>query len=81
MRRSKASWKIFKLLVVTDINKVRLKRASLIHTVDEAKKRRVELKYINTKDLENPEEYLISITRDKKYNSKILGNYLLNWRR
>ena len=57
-----------KLLVVTDINKARLKRASSIHTVDEAKKRGVELKYINTKDLENPEGYLISITRGKKYN-------------
>jgi len=57
-----------KLLVVTDIDKARLKRASSIHTVDEAKKRGVELKYINTKDLENPEAYLISITRGKKYN-------------
>jgi len=57
-----------KLLVVTDINMVRLNRASLIHTVDEAKKGGVELKYINIKDLENPEEYLISITRGKKYN-------------
>ena len=57
-----------KLLVVTDINMVRLNRASLIHTVDEAKKGGVELKYINTNDLENPKEYLISITRGKKYN-------------
>lgn len=57
-----------KLLVVTDINKARLKRASAIHTVDEAKKREVELKYINTKDIENPEEYLISITNGKRYN-------------
>ena len=57
-----------KLLVVTDINMVRLNRASLIHTVDEAKKGGVELKYINTNDLENPEEYLISITQGKKYN-------------
>ncbi|TFG93372.1 MAG: L-sorbose 1-phosphate reductase [Candidatus Atribacteria bacterium] len=57
-----------KLLVVTDINMVRLNRAYLIHTVDEAKKGGVELKYINTNDLENPEEYLISITRGKKYN-------------
>jgi threonine dehydrogenase-like Zn-dependent dehydrogenase len=57
-----------KLLVVTDINKTRLKRASSIHTVDEAKKRGVELKYINTKDIENPEEYLISITSDERYN-------------
>ncbi len=57
-----------KLLVVTDIDKARLKRASSIHTVDEAKKKGVELKYINTKDLKSPEEYLISITRGKKYN-------------
>ena len=57
-----------KLLVVTDINKTRLKRASSIHTVDEAKKRGVELKYINTKDLENPEEYFISITNGERYN-------------
>jgi len=57
-----------KLLVVTDIDQARLKRASSIHTVDEAKKRGVKLKYINTKDIENPEEYLISITQGKKYN-------------
>ena len=57
-----------KLLVVTDIDELRLKRASSIHTPEEAKKRGVELKYINTKNIENPEEYLISITRGKKYN-------------
>lgn len=57
-----------KLLVVTDIDKARLKKASSIHTVDEAKKRGVELKYINTKDIENPEEYLISITSGERYN-------------
>lgn len=57
-----------KLLVVTDIDKSRLKRASSIHTVDEAKKRGVELKYINTKDIENPEAYLLSVTQGKKYN-------------
>jgi threonine dehydrogenase-like Zn-dependent dehydrogenase len=61
-----------KLLVVTDIDELRLKRASLIHTPDEAKKRGVELKYINTKDIENPEEYLISITRGKKYNEEVV---------
>ena len=57
-----------KLLMVTDIDEFRLKRASLIHTVEEAKKRGIELKYINTKDIENPEEYLISITNGKRYN-------------
>src|SRR5665648_1285178 len=57
-----------KLLVVTDIDKARLKRASSIHTVDEAKKRGVELKYINTKNIENPEAYLISFTQGKRYH-------------
>jgi len=57
-----------KFLVVTDINEVRLKRASLIHTTDEAEKRGIELKYIDTKDIENPEKYLISITDGKGYN-------------
>jgi threonine dehydrogenase-like Zn-dependent dehydrogenase len=57
-----------KLLVVTDIDELRLKRAFSIHTPEEAKKRGVELKYINTENTENPEEYLISITRGKKYN-------------
>ncbi|PKM78971.1 MAG: L-sorbose 1-phosphate reductase [Firmicutes bacterium HGW-Firmicutes-13] len=57
-----------KLLVVTDIDEFRLKRASSIHTVEEAKKRGVKLKYINTKDIENPGEYLISITNRKGYN-------------
>ncbi len=56
------------LLVVTDIDESRLKRASSIHTPEEAKKRGVELKYVNTRNIENSEEYLISITRGKKYN-------------
>jgi len=57
-----------KLLVVTDIDEARLKRVSLIHTVEEARKRGVKLKYINTKNIENPEKYLISITCGEKYN-------------
>jgi len=57
-----------KLLVVTDINGERLKRVSLIHTVEEAKKRGVKLKYVNTKGIENPEKCLISITNGEKYN-------------
>ncbi|HAJ32711.1 MAG TPA: L-sorbose 1-phosphate reductase [Candidatus Atribacteria bacterium] len=57
-----------KLLVVTDIDEFRLKRASTIYTIQEAEEKGVELKYINTKDTENPEEYLISITGGKGYN-------------
>ncbi|MHC2995625.1 MAG: zinc-binding dehydrogenase [Candidatus Atribacteria bacterium] len=57
-----------KLLVVTDINEFRLKRASSIHSIEEAKKRGIELKYINTKDIENPGKHLISIAGGKGYN-------------
>ncbi|HER25116.1 MAG TPA: L-sorbose 1-phosphate reductase [Candidatus Atribacteria bacterium] len=57
-----------KLLVVTDVDKTRLERASSIHTVNEAKKKGVELKYINTKGMENPEVSLISVAQGKKYD-------------
>lgn len=57
-----------KLLVVTDINEFRLKRASSIHSIEEAKKKGIELKYINTEDIENPEKHLISITGGKRYS-------------
>lgn len=56
------------LLVVTDIDDARLQRASEILTVEEAKKNGVELKYINTKEVESVEEYLISLTGGKGYN-------------
>ena len=57
-----------KLLVVTDINEFRLKRASSIHSIEEAKKKGIELKYINTKNIENPGKHLILITGEKGYN-------------
>lgn len=57
-----------KLLVVTDIDSARLQRASSIYTVEEAEKNGVELKYINTSSIENPAEYLLSLTESKGYN-------------
>jgi threonine dehydrogenase-like Zn-dependent dehydrogenase len=57
-----------KLLVVTDLDEVRLKRASLIHSVEEAKRRGIELKYINPQDIENPKDYLISMAGGKGYH-------------
>jgi len=57
-----------KLLVVTDINEFRLKRAFSIHSIEEAKKKGIELKYINTKNIENPGKHLILITGEKGYN-------------
>jgi L-sorbose 1-phosphate reductase len=78
-----------KLLVVTDIDEARLKRASSIYTVDEARKNSIELIYINTAQTKNPVEYLMSLTKGKGFDdvfvfapvksvvedaNKILGN-------
>ncbi|WP_432403840.1 zinc-binding dehydrogenase [Wukongibacter sp. M2B1] len=54
------------LLVVTDIDDSRLDRARSILTPEEAKEKGVELIYVNTKSIESPEEYLISLTNDNK---------------
>lgn len=54
------------LLVVTDIDDSRLDRACSILTPEEAKEKGVELIYVNTKSIESPEEYLISLTNDNK---------------
>ncbi|MEI6131854.1 MAG: zinc-binding dehydrogenase [Bacillota bacterium] len=50
------------LVVVTDIDDVRLARAEEILTVAEAAKNGVKLMYINTAKHENPVEFLISLT-------------------
>ncbi len=52
------------LLVVTDIDDARLARAASIYTVEDAKANGVELIYVNTKKIENVEEYLISLTKE-----------------
>jgi len=56
------------LLVVTDIDSARLKRAEMIYPPEEAKKNGVELKYINTAEIENADEYLLSLTDGKGYD-------------
>lgn len=57
-----------KKVVVVDIDQTRLDRAASILTVEEAKKNGVELIYANTKEYENPEEYLLSLTGGKGYD-------------
>ena len=57
-----------RLLVVTDIDEARLKRAASIYTVEEAAKNGVDLKYINTSAVDNPVEQLMSLTGGKGYN-------------
>ena len=49
------------LLVVTDIDDVRLERAASIFTVEDAKKNGVELVYVNTK-CDNPVEKLLELS-------------------
>jgi threonine dehydrogenase-like Zn-dependent dehydrogenase len=56
------------LLVVTDIDESRLKRAETILTVEEAARNGVTLKYINTSNVENVPEYLKSLTGNKGFD-------------
>lgn len=51
-----------KLVVVTDIDNARLNRASQILTVEDAKENGVELIYLNTAEMQNAEEHLLSLT-------------------
>ena len=56
------------LLVVTDIDDARLKRASELYTPEEAARHGVELHYVNTKDVDDPVEHLRSYTNGEGYN-------------
>ncbi len=58
------------LLVVTDIDEARLKRAASIYTVEEAKKQGIELHYVNTR-MENATEYLRELTGGTGYDDVI----------
>ena len=57
-----------KLLVVTDVDDARLSRATTLITVEDAKKNGVDLRYVNTGKVENPAEYLRSLTDGKGYD-------------
>jgi threonine dehydrogenase-like Zn-dependent dehydrogenase len=56
------------LLVVTDIDDARLKRAESILSVAEAKKNGVTLIYVNTKDIADPVEHLKKLNGGKGYD-------------
>ena len=60
------------LLVVTDIDDARLKRAASIYTVEDAKKNGVELLYINTSSPDRGVDYLMSLTNGKGYNDVLV---------
>lgn len=56
------------LFVVTDVDQVRLDRAASLYTVEFAKERGIDLRYINTKDMSNPVEELKALTGGEGYN-------------
>lgn len=76
-------------LVVTDIDQARLDRAQSIYTVEDAAKYGVELHYVNTSDVENVPEHLLSFTEGKGYDDVFVfapvkpvveqGDAILGW--
>jgi len=56
------------LLVVTDIDGERLKRAECLYSPELAKTRGIDLHYINTSDLEDPVTHLRNLSRNDGYN-------------
>jgi threonine dehydrogenase-like Zn-dependent dehydrogenase len=54
--------------VITDIDDARLARAKSIYTPEAAKREGIELIYVNTGKLDNPVEYLMSLTDGKGYD-------------
>jgi len=55
-------------VTVTDINNARLARAASILSPEAAAKKGVALHYVNTAEIENPEEYLVSLTGGVGYD-------------
>ena len=58
------------LLVITDIDEARLKRAASIYTVEEAAANGIELHYVNTR-MENATQYLRDLTGGTGYDDVI----------
>lgn len=56
------------LMVVTDVDQTRLDRAATIYTVEFAKSRGIDLRYINTGKMENPVAELKAITDGYGYD-------------
>ena len=56
------------LVVVTDVDEARLNRAASIYTVDFAKSRGIDLRYINTGKMENPVAELRAISGGTGYD-------------
>ncbi|MDR1864362.1 MAG: zinc-binding dehydrogenase [Bacteroidales bacterium] len=61
-----------KLLVVTDIDDARLKRAASLYTAEEAAAGGIKLIYLNTKDTPDAEGYMKSLTDGKGYDDVLV---------
>ncbi|MFW6214633.1 MAG: zinc-binding dehydrogenase [Alkalispirochaetaceae bacterium] len=60
------------LLVVTDIDEARLRRASELYTPEEAARNGVELHYVNTKSVSDPVAHLKSYTNGEGFDDVIV---------
>jgi len=60
------------LLVVTDIDDARLKRAASLYTVEEAANNGIRLVYINTNETPHAETYMLSLTDGKGYDDVLV---------
>ena len=60
------------LLVVTDIDNVRLKRAASLYTVEEAAQNNIRLVYLNTQETPDAEAYMKNLTGGKGYDDVLL---------
>ena len=56
------------VMVVTDIDDARLRRAASLITVEEAARNGIVLHYVNTKDIADPIAYLVSLNAGKKFD-------------
>jgi L-sorbose 1-phosphate reductase len=56
------------LMVVTDIDQTRLDRAASLYTVEFAKENGIELKYVNTAEMDDPSAELKALTGGEGYN-------------
>lgn len=56
------------LLVVTDIDQTRLSRAASLYTVEEAAKRGIDLKYVNTAEMTDPVKELKDLAGGEGFN-------------
>jgi len=60
------------LLVVTDIDDDRLKRAATFYTEEEAARNGIRLVYLNTKEMPDAEDYMMRLTGGKGYDDVLV---------